>query len=151
MERNVYGGLLGLAVLGLLLNFEWLFLTFLLLAGGLFLAERFSSPAPSFQGAYVPGPEGYAAPQAPIVIQSATQSPSSNMMMDMISNLVQESSMYQREGSPFKKMQGTLEGKLNKIDKKLKHLHDIEHKLEHLEKHMGAHGHGGSHGDHENH
>ncbi|MBI5225816.1 hypothetical protein HY994_01085 [Candidatus Micrarchaeota archaeon] len=146
MERNVYGGLLGVAVLGLLLNFEWLFLTFILLAGGLFLAERLSSPAPSFVGEYSGGPDvpgQYAAPQAPIVIQSATQSPSSNMMMDMISNLVQESATYQRPNSPWKKMTG----QMDKIGGRLK---KMEHTLEHLEKHAKdadktGHGGGGHH------
>ncbi len=145
MERNVYSALLGVAALGLLLNFEWLFLTFLLLAGGLFLTERFSSPAPSFQGAaWGPTEAGTAAGaiQQPIVIQSSAYIPANTMMMDMISNIVQESAYDKSPHSPFKKMQGSLDKKLSSLDKKLKHLHDIEHKLEHIENHL-KHGHGG--------
>ncbi|MBI2445620.1 hypothetical protein HYV43_04495 [Candidatus Micrarchaeota archaeon] len=147
MERNIYGGLLGLAVLGLLLNFEWLFLTFLLLTAGLFLAERFS--APSYSNYSRAGPVEYSAGpapmppvnQQPIVIQSATQSPSSNMMMDMISNLVQESATYHRPNSPWKKMTG----QMDKIGSRLK---KMEHTLDHLEKHAkqaDKDGHGGGH------
>ncbi len=136
MERNVYGALLGVAALGLLLNFEWLFLTFVLLAGGLFLAERFSSPQPSFQGAAWSGSAEAIGSQQPIVIQSSAHNPANTMMMDMISNLVQESSYDKSPHSPFKKMQGSLDKKLTALDKKLKHLHDIEHKLDHIEKHL---------------
>ncbi len=144
MERNVYGALLGVAVLGLLLNFEWLFLTFLLLAGGLFLAERFSSPTPSFQGAAWSGPAEAAFSQQPVVIQSSAHNPANTMMMDMISNIVQESAYDKSPHSPFKKMQGSLDKKLSSLDKKLRHLHDIEHKLDHIEKHLKEHK-GGAH------
>ncbi len=150
MERNVYAGLLGLAALGLLLNFEWLFLTFILLAGGLFLAERFASPVPSFEGSYVAGPEAtgqYAAPQQPIVIQSATQSPSSNMMMDMISNLVQESATYNRPRSPWKKMTGQMDGISGKLKKMEKTLEKMEKRAKDAEDAHGGHddGHGQHH------
>ena len=90
MERNIYGGLLGLAVLGLLLNFEWLFLTFILIAGALFFAERLAQPPNPFLG----GGGELAQPaysQQPIVIQSGAHNPANTMMMDMISNIVQES------------------------------------------------------------
>ncbi len=124
MERNIYAALLGVAALGFLIGAEWLFLTFLLLAGGLFMAERFSSPTPSFQNAAwsAQSPGAPAGNQQPIVIQSSTQSPSSTMMMEMISNLVQESSIYHRQDSPFKKMESHLDHKLASIDSKLKKL-----------------------------
>jgi len=127
MERNIYAALLGVAALGFLIGAEWLFLTFILLAGGLFFAERFSSPAPSFENAAWSGnaSAGAAAattPQQPIVIQSGAHNPANTMMMDMISNLVQESSMYRREDSPFNQMQHHLDHKLSAIDSKLKKL-----------------------------
>lgn len=145
MERNIYAALLGLAGLGLLLNFEWLFLTFILLAGGLFLAERFSSRAPSFQGAaWSPGteaanPAAYA-PQPPIVIQSATQSPGNTMMMDLISNMIQESTLYHRSGAPIKKLESGLGHKLDALDSKLKKLKKMEKQLKHIEEHIKKEG-----------
>ncbi len=123
MERNIYAALLGVAGLGFLIGAEWLFLTFLLLAGGLYLAERFSSPAPSFQNAaWSPGPDAPAGSQQPIVIQSATQSPANTMMMDVISNMIQESAFEGNPNSPYSKMQKHLDHKLTAIDSKLKKL-----------------------------
>lgn len=140
MERNIYGALLGLAAFGLILNIEWLFLTFLLLAGGLFLAERFSAPAaPSFEGAAWPETVTPQGSSQPVVIQASTQSPASTMMMEMVSNLVQESSTYHRPKSPWKDMTG----KMDDISKKLKKL---EKKLDEANKKKGGgNGHGGHH------
>ncbi len=87
MEKNIYAALFGLAGFGLLVNIEWLFLTFALLGVVLLVLERSSG---KIQLPFSAEPTMDAAQyQQPVVVQNMSQSLGHDFYMNMVNNQVQ--------------------------------------------------------------
>ncbi|MBI4361069.1 hypothetical protein HY572_04845 [Candidatus Micrarchaeota archaeon] len=131
MERNWLAGLLGGAVVGILSGIEWIVLTFLLLAVGLVLSERFASRGPSILDAG----DGKAvidlAPQQPVVIQTSTHSPAHNFYTHLVNSMVEQSMLssdysnvgiHKKINPKFDSLQSHLDKKFSKIERELDHI-----------------------------
>ncbi|MDP2717630.1 MAG: hypothetical protein Q8P02_02720 [Candidatus Micrarchaeota archaeon] len=87
MENNVYAALFGLAAFGLLVNIEWLFLTFAFL-GVVLLVLGQSAPRHGSHSFPSGGPMDATQFQQPIVVQNSTQSLGHEFMMNIINNQI---------------------------------------------------------------
>lgn len=133
MERNWLGGLLGGAVVGILLGIEWLFLAFLLLAVGLLLSERFASRLPSILTTQ-DGKAVIDAPQQPIVIQTSTHSPAHHFYTQLVNSMVEQSMLSSDHSNVgiHKKINPKISALQSHLDEKFAH---IQHELDHIKKH----------------